>query len=570
MRNPILLENAQFRIRHDSDLDLDRNECESCSSEYSEHKSHTFFITQDIDITRPNPDIITSKSLRWALDVNIKNREVEFEISKIPDSNDDLYKDIQNSIVQKVSNMVDSDISTDETTTDISVSETADMIHPIIDRELFVEILLEIGFEQDKNQFSRKDIGKLSIDNDFCVRFDRSFDIERFNKELVSEFEKKGRRWYGDLSNPYEDVFTLESIAPFFSKHEEKASHFWEIYSSRIFKNNPLTQKDRILDCLIEGLDDRFEYLELWIDLIKSIDFEVFNIYNSKLRSAFKDAIYDCTAEIDREELLIPWNNDIYSEIIERNILSYNPSDFKYGQGDLQKEVRFCVPKDNNITHIYEASGYGYYGSKKSTLLPQGWLVNPIGVTVTDQEKDYDMESMYQVLEKLPDSMYVSRDEIENSKMCTKSELKPVIRNDGHHKKFQEIVEKKNTYKNRIKQSVHQGYSMETFDLSDFLSFRNENFSDGYDGWHTGTICSSFPFKASLGEREEDYESYEEFEISGAVSFKTSKKIRIKPNWESIINDTLEDLTEQEIIENIKSSNYCMDDEIVITFHNLP
>jgi hypothetical protein len=570
MRNPILLQNARFLIKHNSDLGLEENECHSCSSKYTNDKSYRVFINQDFEIKPPTSNQIINNNLKWASDLEINNTEIAFEICKIPNDKYEIYEELQSSMVEKSSEITDTNIIMEKTDTEILKPNIANMIHPIIDQNLFVKILKSINFEENANAFFREDIGELQIKDNLDINFKQDFDIKKINEDIKEEFKDNGSSWYEDLTNPYEDIFSFESISPFFYKHKENATSFWENYSSRIFTHNPLRQQDKSLKPLIDNTADRFEYLELWVDLMKSISFETINLRDQTIASEFKDVVSRCNHS-HREDIIIPWNSKIYSTLIEKQkILDYNTSDFDYNRNELHKNMKFRVPKDDNISYIYESKNYGKYGELNGTLLPMGWLARPIGVTVTNPEKEYYIEKMYEKLENLPSSVYITKDEIENHSICMESELKPVIRNDGHHNKIQKLIDEKNSYKHRIKESVYEGYKMKNINLVDFIEFNNYIWSDGYHGWHTGTICSEFPFKAKLGEPNHTYKKYEDFNNSGSISFKSSEKIHIKPNWNSILDQSVENLEDEKIKEKIVQSNYDLQNKIVITFHKLP
>lgn len=461
------------------------------------------------------------------------------------------------------------------------------IIDPILEGEEFLHIIRSTPYElTSKNnsivaihESSNKEIEIIPEQEDLG-KHDKIEHVIRENDEL--SFSAEGSEIFNDSilegmkSLPSEQMRNIDtssldffgaldkkSLSSWFLKHGRKAQQIWESTNGSMFSDDPICSKFEELEYLVDDNSDKYEFLEVWVDLMKILRYEV-TILDNKSQREFVQHLND---QSDSEDAIkyIPWTTNCFqrsTSIIDK----YDRDDIMYESSSVRGGVCITLDNEDSIDIIYKIKDSRYLGDGKynGTLMPKLWICEPVSATISDPAVNINRDELYESLKSEPEEKILTNSEIQSCRICTRDLLKPSVGADEFEKDYLKIKQGQEL-KRRFRDTLEQGYTMDTITLEEMIE--NQNSAEfSMSGWHTGTICSEIPLMIKkIGSK--DYKSYKPFaEGGGAISYKTSEGMILKVDKESL-GIFSEEITKERIK---KESDYRLDDRIVVSLHSLP
>lgn len=543
MRKPFLKESSSFVVEPKTD---------SISDTIEDLNNKTFLVSENFDVRSLQKEGFEAQD-KWVLEPKKEGDKLKIQIECFPVGKDELPEPIKRQILPEEDNYNTRSVD----------DKTPKVLNPVIYGDFLVQLIENAGFKINSVDDSRiarcSEIGDIVMKNG-NIKFGDDFNFHLFNDRMVNSLTEQADGLIDSLENPYDNLFSLQSLLPFFAKHGESATEFWSMYKNKLFTSNPLVNNGDPLNQVIDSERERFEKFVLWYDLVSNIKFELVDLTRDGIRELYKRRISNSVSE-DYSNVLIPWSKQEYDWASDNILTKYEKSDFNYDRSCLTENTLVKISR-NDINYVFRVLKYGRCDDLEGVLIPNGWLVEMVGTTPKETDSEVSREELYRSLKTSNCCRYLTKEEIESCDICTEDAVKPVIRTGDPYSEVYKELEKKEQYEKRIRNSIQDGYKMKRVDLLDLIE--GDNLKFGYEGWHTGTICPEFPIEVSIDEGQ-NYSKYKEFEQDGVVSYKSQYKVRIKPDWDEIMSRT--DVNSR---KELLDSDYCENSRLVLVVHNLP
>lgn len=496
----------------------------------------------------------------------------------------ELIEHLYSEIKKRISNC-EYDINLNISDADLYTPEYTTVLNPILEDKDIISIISEMNYDLDigddelqliftgndenfsmsiKHQQFNEEINFNDIEDEISQHISENREL-KINSEDHKSVNSYIQRLILDESNSHniDHIDLLDQIGfiedgvldVWFMKHGDRAEQLLENFYNHIFTKDPVCSKINGFDHIIDNNKEKFEFLECWVDLVKIIKYETEYIFEvtdlEKLNKNTSDDIL-----IDN----IPWKTECF-DLANKIVDKYESDSFCYDEQAVREDMLVSLEEKDNIRIVYRILNYGYLKSKNynGVFMPKCWIATPVVATVDDPNIDINRNDLYRHVRNKPDERVFTQEDIENSRLCTRDILKPSIREDGYREKFTKTTQF-DRLKEKVRKSMNEGYEMYTLTVEDLLN-RGSTVEFEMSGWHTGSLCSEFPFEFKR-EGDDEYQSFQAFsEGGGMISYKTSESIRIR------LDVDIEDVDPEYVEEEM---DYSLDSRIVIALHSLP